>query len=453
MTSPVLPLRNFFESGRTRPVEFRFESLRKLRAALKRHESLLHQALAADMGRPELEAYGTETAFLYAEIDHALADLDAWARPKNVGSPLVLFPAKSFIVPEPKGAVLVIGPWNYPLQLSLGPVIAAIAAGNTVALKLPEQAPKTSEVVFDILKETFDPHFIAPFVGGPEVSQELLAHQWDHIFFTGGPAIGRKILEAAAKHLTPVTLELGGKSPCYVDASADLKVAAKRIVFGKFMNAGQTCVAPDYLLVHHSVRDAFLKAMLDFMTQQFGTDPSLSPDYSRIINDRHFQRLTSLMRAGRALVGGQTHADTRYIAPTVLVDVPLDAPIMQEEIFGPLLPVFSVDSLDEALTFMRKHPHPLAAYLFANDADIERRFLDEFSFGGGCINDTLMHLGNPALPFGGVGGSGFGAYHGEWGFRTFSHLKSVVKRPNWPDWAFRYRPYAKALPILRKIMK
>ncbi|NEQ49019.1 MAG: aldehyde dehydrogenase [Leptolyngbya sp. SIO3F4] len=431
--------RLFFGSGQTKPVDFRLAQLAKLKQAIIDRQADIVAAAKADLGRPEFEAY-FEIATL-SEINLAMKKLKSWMKPKRVKSTLENFPSSAWIQPDPLGIVLIIGPWNYPFQLMVSPLVGAIAAGNCAILKPSEHAPNTAKVVADLITDTFEPSYITVFEGDASTSQQLLAQKFDHIFFTGGTAIGRIIMEAAAKHLTPVTLELGGKSPCIIDADINLDNAAKRIAWGKFINAGQTCIAPDYLLIDRTIKDAFLKKLTAAMEEFFGKDPSQSPDLSRIINQQHFERLSRLLNSGEVLVGGETDANTRYIAPTVLDNVTWDSPVMQDEIFGPILPVLTYDRLDQAIDQINARPKPLALYFFSRDTAKQQQVLTETSSGGVCLNDTVLHIGVPGLPFGGVGQSGMGSYHGKASFDTFSHYKSVLKKAFWLDLDWRYAPY------------
>jgi aldehyde dehydrogenase (NAD+) len=374
-------------------------------------------------------------------------------KPKRVCTPLVLQPGRSFVFPEPYGVALVIGPWNYPFQLILSPVVAALAAGNTVVLKPSELANRTTGVITAMISKCFEPGILATLDTSIETRDAFLKVKFDTIFFTGGPVVGKLVYQAAAAQMTPVSLELGGKSPCIVHSDADLDIAARRIVFGKFTNAGQTCVAPDYLLAHSAVRDRLVEKIRMFVDSQLGPDPAGSPDYCRIISDRHFERLAALVQNTKVIYGGQMNPEDRYFAPTLVEDPGDDHPLMQEEIFGPILPIATYDSIDQALSRIRKNPNPLSLYVFTSSREIEDKVLHSIPFGGGCVNDTIVHLGNPNLPFGGVGGSGIGAYHGESGFHTFSHHKSVLRKSTWIDPPFRYRPYAKWTGLLRWLLK
>lgn len=444
--------RAHFLSGATRSYSFRVEQLRKLKRAIEANEAKVLAALESDMKKPPYEAFVGEVAFLYWDIDHTIKHLKGWMKPRRVKTPLTLMPSSSRILSEPLGQVLIISPWNYPFQLLLAPLVGAMAAGNVAVLKPSELAPATSRVVADLIAATFPPELVAVVEGGVEASQALLARKFDHIFFTGGAGVGKIVAKAAAEHLTPVTLELGGKSPCIVTPDADLAVAARRIAWGKFFNAGQTCVAPDYLLVHRSVKEPLLAAMERCLTEFYGADPKASADLARIISLRHFDRLAGLLGSGKVRIGGQVDREQRYIAPTVVDEVGVEDPVMQEEVFGPILPVLTYESLDEAIGVVRRMPNPLALYLFTNDRATEARVMQDLPFGGGCVNNTLVHLSNPDLPFGGVGSSGIGAYHGKTGFDTFAHQKSVMRTSTRIDPNLRYQPYSGKLALIKRLM-
>jgi aldehyde dehydrogenase (NAD+) len=431
--------REFFATEQTRSILFRLEQLGRLkRIVIDRQEAIL-QAAKADLGRPAFEAY-FEIATL-AEINLALRNLKNWAKPQRVASPIDQFPSSAWIQPDPLGVALIIGPWNYPFQLLMSPLVGAIAAGNCAILKPSEHAPNMSRVVAKMIVDTFDPSYITVVEGDAEISQQLLSEKFDHIFFTGGCAVGRIIMAAAAKHLTPVTLELGGKSPCIVDSDIDVDCAAKRIAWGKLINTGQTCIAPDYLLVHCQIKDALIDRIRHYIKEFYGENPSESPDYGRIIHQKHFDRLIAFLDRGEIILGGDYNADDRYIAPTLIDHVLWDDPIMQEEIFGPLLPILTYGDLEDAISQVNARPKPLALYFFSKDNDKQQRILQATSSGGVCINDVVFQVGVNTLPFGGVGESGTGYYHGRASFNTFSHFKSVLKRTFWLDLAWRYAPY------------
>ena len=443
--------RQFFQSGATRSLSFRLEQLQRLKGAIVAAQDQILAAVKADLGRPAYEAY-FEIATI-AEINQALKQLPRWIKPKKVTPGIDQFPSQAWIQPEPLGATLIIGPWNYPFQLLMSPLVGTIAAGNCAILKPSEHAPHTAAVIEQIIQNTFAPEYVSVVQGDAEMSKALLAEKFDHIFFTGGTAIGRMVMAAAAEHLTPVTLELGGKSPCIVEPDADLKCAAKRIIWGKFINAGQTCVSPDYLLVNQAIKAEFVEHLKYWIQDFFGEDPAQSQDYARIINDRHFQRLAHFLSQGTILTGGVTQAADRYIAPTLLENISWQDPIMQEEIFGPLLPILTYHHLPEAIEQINQRPKPLALYLFSTDAKKQDQILTETSSGGVCLNDTVMHLAVNDLPFGGVGESGMGAYHGKASFDTFSHFKSVLKKGFWLDLDWRYAPYtAKKVQQIRRLV-
>jgi acyl-CoA reductase-like NAD-dependent aldehyde dehydrogenase len=442
--------REFFATGKTKDVEWRIEQLKRLKQAIVDDQEAIVNAVKADLGRPDFEAYFEIAAI--SEINYALKHLKSWVKPKKVATSIDQFPASAKIYPEPLGVVLIISPWNYPFQLMISPLTGAIAAGNCAVLKPSEVAVNTSRVIADIIQKTFDPAYIAVVEGGVETSQQLLEEKFDHIFFTGGTAIGKIVMQAAAKHLTPVTLELGGKSPCIVDSDVDLKYAAKRITWGKYLNAGQTCIAPDYLLVDRRIKSDLLTEIQKCVEEFYGDDPAQSPDYARLISRRHFERLEPLLKDGEIVMGGQTKPEEKYIAPTVMDQVSWESPVMQEEIFGPILPVLEYTDFKEAIAQINARPKPLALYIFSKDKQKQEQVLQETSSGGVCINDTVMQVGVSTLPFGGVGDSGIGSYHGKASFDTFSHYKSVLKKgfrfdPNW-----RYPPYKDKLSLLKRII-
>ncbi|MEO0946720.1 MAG: aldehyde dehydrogenase [Cyanobacteria bacterium J06641_5] len=456
LTLPTIPdivrqQREFFATGQTKPLQFRLEQLQRLKQAIIDRQDAILEAAKADLGRPAFEAY-FEIATL-AELDKALKQLKRWLQPQKVGVGIDQFPGSAWIQPEPLGVVLIIGPWNYPFQLMMSPLVGAIAAGNCAVLKPSEHAPHTSKVVAEIVKAAFEPKYVAVVEGEVEASQRLLQEKFDHIFFTGGTEIGRIVMQAAAKTLTPVTLELGGKSPCIVDADVKLEVAARRIAWGKFINAGQTCIAPDYLLVDRRIKDDLIEQLKLTIAEFFGDNPSQSPDFARIIHQRHFDRLQGFLSDGDVAIGGDSDRERRFIAPTILDNVGWDDAVMQEEIFGPILPVLTYDSLDEAINRISDRPKPLALYVFSNRSTVQDKILRSTSSGGVCINDTVMHVGVDALPFGGVGDSGIGAYHGKHSFDTFSHYKSVLKKGLWLDLKWRYAPYTEAgLKQIRRLV-
>jgi aldehyde dehydrogenase (NAD+) len=443
--------RQFFSNGETKSVEFRIAQLQALKRAILGHQDDILAALTADLNKPAFETFATEIGIV-RDIDYALKQIRSWVKPKRVKVPFDQFPASAKVIPEPLGVVLIIGPWNYPFQLIMSPLVGAIAAGNCVLLKPSEVAPQTSSVVAKILQKTFDPAYVSVVEGGVETSKAVLAEKFDHIFFTGGTAIGKIVMAAAAQHLTPVTLELGGKSPCIVDRNISIEDAARRITWGKFINAGQTCIAPDYLLVDRQVKPALLNAIQSCIGEFYGDDPAKSPDYARIVSPKQFARLENLLQDGKILAGGETNPQDRYIAPTLMDQVSLDDAVMQEEIFGPILPVLEYEDLGEAIALINSRPKPLALYLFSRDKQIQQRVLQNTSSGGVCINDTIMQVGVPELPFGGVGDSGIGSYHGRASFDTFSHQKSVLQKPFWFGLKILYPPYNGKLDMVKKLM-
>lgn len=444
--------RAFFSTGATKPLDFRLAQLKALKQAILDHQPAILEALKADLNKPELESYLTEIGVI-KEINEAIKHLRSWAKPKSVAVPLEQFPAKGRIYAEPLGAVLIIGPWNYPLNLMIAPLVGAIAAGNCALLKPSELAPHTSRVVATLIKKTFEPAYIAVIEGGVEVSQAVLAEKFDHIFFTGSTAIGKIVMAAAAQHLTPVTLELGGKSPCIVDSDIHVEYTARRIVWGKFLNAGQTCIAPDYLLVDRRIKPALIEAMKTAIREFYGENPAQSPDYTRIISLKHFARLTNMLQDGQVLIGGETNPDDRYIAPTLLDQVSQDAAVMQEEIFGPILPVLEYDEIETALNLINSKSKPLALYVFSRNQQFQDLVLHQTSSGGVCINDTIVHIAASTLPFGGVGDSGIGSYHGKASFDMFSHHKSVMTKNFWFDLKLRYPPYAGNLGLFKWMVR
>lgn len=437
----VTALRAEFAAGTSLDRAWRVAQLQALSRLITEHEEPIFDALRADLGKPACEAMISETGFLKADIAHALRHLRRWMRPRRVGVGIANQPGRARIVPQPKGVVLIIAPWNYPFQLVLSPLVAALAAGNCAVIKPSELAPATTRLLADLLPRYVDARAVRVVTGGVETSTALLDQAFDHVFFTGSTQVGRIVMQAAAKHLTPVTLELGGKSPCLIAPDADLKVAARRIAWGKFLNAGQTCVAPDYVLITPDRADAFVAEMANAVREFFGDDPARSPDYARIIHDRHFNRLAAMCQQGDAVIGGQTDPSTRFIAPTLLRRPDMGAPVMQEEIFGPVLPIVDVPDMDAAIRFVTDRPHPLALYLFSRDRGLQNRVLTRTHAGGVCVNDVVLHLAEHGLPFGGVGASGMGAYHGQCGYEEFSHLKPVLAKPEWGEVPLRYPPY------------
>jgi len=443
-------LRAAFEAGHTRPLEWRRGQLQALERLLGERGDALVEALRADLAKPTLEAWATDVGAVRQEVTLARKRLGRWTRPERVSTPLELRPARSRIVREPLGVVLVIAPWNYPVQLLLAPLVGALAAGNAVVLKPSEVTPHTSAALARAVADYLDPEAVAVVEGGVPETQALLAERFDHIFYTGNGRVGRIVMEAASKHLTPVTLELGGKSPCIVDADVDVDVAARRIAWGKFLNAGQTCVAPDYLLVHEDREDELVAALERTVREFYGDDPRASADYARIVSPHHHERLAKLLDGLDIAFGGQVDPESRYIAPTVVRNVAGDSPLMREEIFGPILPVLRVPDMKSAVEFVRQGEKPLALYVFTRNSDVEEAVVRGTSSGGVCVNGTLWHLANPAMPFGGVGESGMGAYHGRHTFETFSHRKPVLTKGWRFDPRIMYPPYSRFKTALIK---
>nr|WP_312577738.1 aldehyde dehydrogenase [Sedimentibacter sp.] len=445
--------RAFFDTGKTKDICFRIAKLKLLRQTIRKYESEIMYALKLDLNKAPFEAYETEIGIVLEEIRHTIKNVSDWDKPKRVKTPIMHFPSSSYIYTEPYGSVLIMSPWNYPFQLAMVPLVGTIAAGNCSIVKPSEYSTHTSEIIEKIIKEIFDESLVAVVRGGREANKSLLDEKFDYIFFTGSPQVGKIVMQSASKHLTPVTLELGGKSPCIVDETANVKLAAKRIIWGKFINAGQTCVAPDYLLVHRNVKDELIREMKNYITVFYGNSPLTNDDYPKIINQKHFERLLGLMESGRIVTGGQSDEVTRQIAPTILDGVTWESAVMQEEIFGPLLPIIEFENLHDALAMLNKQPKPLAFYFFTTSKKNEMYAIRTASFGGGCINDTLIHFSNSNLLFGGVGESGMGQYHGKGSYDTFTHSKSIMKKSNTLDVYLRYPPFKNHLNILKKFMK
>jgi len=443
----------FFNTNETKAYSFRIEQLKKFKRAIEDNEDLLLKALYDDLRKSEFEAYGGEVGFILAELDFTIKKLKKWMKNKKVKTPLLHQPGSSFIISEPLGTVLIIGPWNYPFQLLIAPLIGAMAAGNTAVLKSSELAPSTSKAMKKIISECFEEKYIYLVEGEIQEATYLLEEKFDYIFFTGSTVVGKIVMQAAAKNLTPVTLELGGKSPCIIDKDTNLQVAARRVVWGKFFNAGQTCIAPDYLIIQKDIKDDFIRLMKKEIENFYGEDPQKSNDYPRIINKRHFERLSTYLDTSKISTGGQTDINDKYIAPTIMDNVTWDDKVMSDEIFGPILPVLEYERIKEAIKMINSKPKPLALYLFSNCKLVEKRVLENTSSGGVCINDTLSHITTNFLPFGGVGDSGIGGYHGKFSFDTFSHKKSVMKKAISIDPKIRYAPYKLSLKNLKKMLK
>jgi aldehyde dehydrogenase (NAD+) len=447
--------RQFFDSGVTKDPAYRITQLQKLRDAIRRYESRITGALQQDLRKSEFEAYATEIGFTLDSIGYMMKHLKRWTKPVKVKSPLHMFPSKSLIISEPYGTVLIIGPFNYPFQLLIEPLIGAIAAGNCAVLKPSESTPAVSAVIEAMIKEIFEPGYIRVVQGEKEITKQLIHAKFDYIFFTGSVPVGKIVMEAAAKQLVPVTLELGGKSPVIVDKSANLETAAKRIVWGKLINVGQTCIAPDYLLVHSEVAAKLIGLMKHYITAFYGQDARNNPDYGRIVNERQLRRIAGMIDKDRAkiIAGGTVEPEDLYIEPTLLYPAAWSDAAMEDEIFGPVLPILEFSRLEEAILSINEHPKPLALYLFTEDKQVEQQVLGSVSFGGGCVNDTISHVASTRLPFGGVGNSGIGGYHGKHSFDLFSHRKSIVKRSSKVDFGLVYPPYGNKIKLVRKVLK
>jgi len=434
-------------------LNYRKQALVKLLLTVQKKENEIIQALYADFKKPAFEAVATETSYIVSELEYTIKNLKKWAKPQRVLPSFLNFPSSDFLYKEPYGKVLVIAPWNYPYQLALAPLIAAVAAGNQVVVKPSELAENTSRVIAEIIQESFEEQHVHCILGGVEVSQNLLSQRWDYIFFTGSVSVGKIVAKAAAAHLTPVTLELGGKNPCIIEETADLKLAAKRIVWGKFLNAGQTCIAPDYLLAQDKIKSKLIEYLKQEITLAYGKNPQDSPDFPRIINEKNWKRQLQLLENQRVIFGGQSAESDFYLAPTLLDEPSLESLVMQEEIFGPILPILSYTSEADLEKIILRYEKPLSLYVFTKQNSLAQKITNQFSFGGGCINDTVIHFANKRLPFGGVGHSGIGAYHGKRSFELFSHHKPIVKKATWLDIPLRYAPYQGKLSGLKKMLK
>jgi len=445
--------KKFFNSGTSKSIQYRINSLKKLKKNISLNENEIINALKSDLGKSETETFFSEIALIYIEINLALKNVKRWSKKRKVSSSLINFLSSDYIIPEPYGVTLNISPWNYPFQLSISPLIGAVAAGNTVILKPSEFSSKTSEIIKKIIENTFEKGHVDVILGGPEIGSKLLDFNWDYIFFTGSVNIGEIVAVSAAKNLTPYTLELGGKSPAIIDRNTDLKLVSKRIVWGKFLNSGQTCVAPDYLIVHKSIKGTLIKELIDRIELTFDKNFDNTSDITAIVNEKNFNRLTELIKENKIIYGGKSDRENRYIFPTIIDSPKMDSNIMKEEIFGPILPVLSFEKLEDIDNIINKNPNPLALYVFSNNKKFTETVINRYSFGGGSINDTIVHLANSRLPFGGVGNSGIGSYHGKLSFELFSHKKSIVNRSTWFDNNLRYAPYKNKLSLVRKLMK
>lgn len=445
--------KTFFKTGKTLDLSLRIEKLEHLKDVIQQHETEICDALYKDFQKPKFESVLSETAFIISELDHVIKKLKSWAKPKRVSSSIINFPSSDYIYSEPYGACLIIAPWNYPFQLAISPLMGAIAAGNTVVLKPSELAPNISQILADLLEKVFPKEMLAVVQGGIPVSEALLEQKWDYVFFTGSVHVGKIVAKAIAPHLTPSTLELGGKNPCIIHKSAKIQLAAKRIVWGKFLNGGQTCIAPDYILIDPSIKKDFIDAVQKEITAAYGVNPKDSPDFARIINSNNFERLAEMLEGENCAVGGEINREHTYISPTLIDEPALTSKVMEDEIFGPILPVLSFSSEENMAEIMGNYSKPLALYVFSEDSRFTENILKNFSFGGGAINDVVVHVVNKNLPFGGVGNSGNGAYHGKHSFDTFSHKKSISKRGTWLDVPLRYAPYGDKVSLIGMIMK
>lgn len=435
--------RTYFYTGATLPLSHRIEALKKIQSYILTHEAEIGKAIRKDLGKSDFESYMCETGLVLSEITYMLKHIRSFAKEKNVLTPLAQFHSRSFKKPSPYGVALIMSPWNYPFLLTIDPLIDALAAGNTVVLKPSAYSPYTSAVIQSMIEECFDTRYVAVITGGRAENTCLLNEHFDYIFFTGSQTVGKEVMRHAAAHLTPVTLELGGKSPCIVEESANIKLAARRIVFGKYLNCGQTCVAPDYIYCDRRIKDQLLAEIKRQIKRQFRSEPLTNKNYGKIINEKHFDRITKLIDSSKVVFGGKFDRTTLKIEPTVMDHVTFDDAVMQEEIFGPILPILTYDSLDQAIHKINSMPHPLALYVFTSDKTAARKVTARCGFGGGCINDTIIHLATSEMGFGGFGESGMGSYHGKDGFRTFSHYKSIVDKKTWLDLPMRYQPYRK----------
>lgn len=433
--------RNYFYTGATLNIDFRITALKKLQTSIQSHQEQINAALKSDLGKSSFESYMCESGLVLSEITYMLKHIRSLSREKTVHTPLAQFHSRSYRKPSPYGVTLIMSPWNYPFLLTFDPLVDAIAAGNTAVLKPSAYSPATSNIICEIVRECFPEEYVAVVMGGRQENSCLLQEHFDYIFFTGSQAVGKEVMRHASEHLTPVTLELGGKSPCIVDKSANIKLAAKRIVFGKYLNCGQTCVAPDYIYCHREVKDTLLKQIQKQIRKQFGKSPLDNKNYGKIINEKHFNRIQNLIDPAKVICGGNARPETLQIEPTVMDQVTFEDAVMQEEIFGPVMPVLTFDSIEEVIRKVNSMAHPLALYIFAQDKAICEKVTSECGFGGGCINDVIIHLSTSEMPFGGFGESGMGSYHGQKGFETFSHYKSIVDKKTWIDLPMRYQPY------------
>ncbi|MBT8307207.1 MAG: aldehyde dehydrogenase [Maribacter sp.] len=443
--------RDFFATQQTKDIKFRKKALKKLQNEIISREDEIAAAIYKDFKKPKFETLAFETQFVLAELKHVLRNIDLWARPERKSTALINWPSSDWIYKEPYGAVLIIAPWNYPFHLAFAPLIGAIAAGNTAVIKPSEVTPNTAKIISEIVTAVFTAEHVTVVEGGVEESQKLLAQQWDYIFFTGGTRVGKIVYESAAKHLTPVTLELGGKNPCIVDETASIALAAKRIVWGKFINAGQTCLASDYILVHKSVKEKLIESLKKSITKGYGDNMESSPDFARTVNQGHYKKLKAMLEGEEIIFGGKFNDEDNYLSPTLVNEPKLDSKLMQGEIFGPILPVIAYETEADIHKHIMHYGKPLATYIFSNNKKFQKKIVNTYSFGGGAINDSVIQISNKKLPFGGVGASGIGAYHGKTSFDIFSHRKSIIKKANWMDAPLRYPPYKIPMNLVKKV--
>ena len=445
--------KKFFESGKSRDINFIKRKLQQLKNSILKNEEVIYSALYKDLKKSKFEAYISEIGILISEIDLVIKNIHKWSKPKKIRSSMLNFPSNDFIISEPYGCTLVIAPWNYPFQLAISPIISAIASGNTVVLKPSEITKHTGEIIKTLLSDIFEENHLKVVLGGVPETTQLLNLRWDYIFFTGSVEVGKIIAKAASKHLTPCTLELGGKNPCIVDSTANLKLSAKRLVWGKFLNAGQTCIAPDFILAHESIKSKLIDLLITEIKKAYGINPEISKSYPRIVNSNNFERLKAILKGENILYGGETNSDDNYFAPT-LIDSPVsNSKLMQKEIFGPILPILSFKDINDIDKIIKPLEKPLALYVFSTNKNFCNSIMTKYSFGGGAINDTMIQFGNSRLPFGGVGESGIGAYHGKYSYETFTHKKSISIKSNWLDIPIRYAPYDGKLNLLKKAFK
>ena len=445
--------KKFFESGKSRDINFIKRKLQQLKTSILKNEELIYSALYKDLKKSKFEAYISEIGILISEIDLVIKNIHKWSKPKKIRSSMLNFPSNDFIISEPYGCTLVIAPWNYPFQLAVSPIISAIASGNTVVLKPSEITEHTGEIIKTLLSDIFEENHLKVVLGGVPETTQLLNLRWDYIFFTGSVEVGKIIAKAASKHLTPCTLELGGKNPCIVDSTANLKLSAKRLVWGKFLNAGQTCIAPDFILAHESIKSKLIDLLITEIKKAYGINPEISKSYPRIVNSNNFERLKAILKGEIILYGGETNSDDNYFAPTLIDSPGSNSKLMQKEIFGPILPILSFSDINDIDKIIKPLEKPLALYIFSTNKNFYNSIITKYSFGGGAINDTMIQFGNSRLPFGGVGESGIGAYHGKYSYETFTHKKSISIKSNWLDIPIRYAPYDGKLNLLKKAFK